>query len=146
RFVGLPMFHTPRHSLALVALAAALALVGCSDRHGGREEVSGTVKLEGQLIKEGGIDFEPLDGQDTKSGAPITDGDYKVPGKSGLKPGNYRVRITAGDGVTPANPDEPPGPTNIVSKDLVPPEWNVRSDKDVNVTPDGPNRFDFDIR
>ena len=43
--------------------------------------------------------------------------------------------------------DSPPGPggTNIISRDLVPPDWNVTSKHEVAVTKDGPNKFDFDI-
>jgi len=41
----------------------------------------------------------------------------------------------------------PPGPggTNIISKELVPRDWNSASKQEVTVTKDGPNKFDFDI-
>jgi hypothetical protein len=67
------------------------------------------------------------------------------------------VRVTAGDGKTPdepTDPDAPPGPTeapksgkgtNIISKDLVPPDWNRNSKQQVTVTKEGPNKFDFNI-
>jgi hypothetical protein len=75
-----------------------------------------------------------------------------IPRENGLKPGKYLVRVTAGDGITPVNTLDPelgPGPTgstNIVSKDLVPPEWNAKSKQQVTVTKEGPNTFDFDIK
>jgi hypothetical protein len=127
-------------------------LVGCSDEHAGREAVSGTVKLKGQPIPDGAIVmFEPLENQDTAGNATVIGGEYSVPRATGLKPGKYLVRITAGDGktaVNPTDPDSPPGPggTNIISRDLVPAKWNVNSKEEVTVTKDGPNEFDFDIR
>ena len=73
--------------------------------------------------------------------------------REGLKPGKYLVRVTAGDGTTAVNPVDPdagPGPsgggTNIVSKDLVPKEWNTKSKHEITVTKEGPNTFDFDIK
>jgi hypothetical protein len=114
-------------------------------------EVSGKVSLKGQPIPDGAIVmFEPLDNQDTGGNVTTAGGAYNLPRPNGLKPGRYLVRITAGDGRTPTNPmnpDSPPGPTgtNIISKDLVPAAWNTNSDKQVTVTKDGPNKFDFDI-
>jgi hypothetical protein len=110
-------------------------------------EVSGTIKLQGASLRGGLIEFEPLDGQDTKSGSVIAGGQYQVPRPQGLKPGKYRVRITSGDGKTPANPEDIAGPstTNIVSRDRIPPEWNTRSTKEVSVNKKGPNKFDFEI-
>jgi hypothetical protein len=94
----------------------------------------------------------PLDKQDTQSGATIINGEYKIPRKDGLKPGKYLVQLTSGDARTPAGgaiKEEdiagPGGPRNIVSVDMIPEEWNVRSTKQVEVKSDGSNKFDFDI-
>jgi hypothetical protein len=142
---------------SIVSIATALS-GGCSDPYGGRMEVSGDVKLQGQPIKDGSIIFEPLDKQDTHSGAQIADGEYRVPKERGLKPGKYLVRLTAGDGKTPArlsaredkNPAKhdaaaPGGSTNILSMDLIPDDYNVRSKQQVEIRSDRVNRFDFDI-
>ena len=128
--------------VALVAIAG-----GCSGPYAARKEVSGTVKLGGQPIQKGIIDFSPLDGQETKSGALIENGEYKIPQKSGLVPGKYLVRIEDGDGVTTTVPEDIAGPskTNIVSKDRVPPDWGVNTKQQVTVTEKGPNKFDYDI-
>jgi hypothetical protein len=132
-------------------LTAAVLVAGCSDSHDGRMEVSGSVKLKGQPIKDGAIVmFEPLDNQDTGGNVTVAGGTYTLPRAAGLKPGRYLVRITAGDGktaVNPVDPDAPPGPTgsNIISKDLVPADWNVNSKQQVTVTKDGKNKFEFDI-
>src|SRR5690242_5803751 len=84
---------------SIISMATALT-GGCSDPYGGRMEVSGDVKLQGQPLNEGLIIFEPLEKQDTHSGAQIAVGEYRVPRERGLKPGKYLVRLTAGDGKT----------------------------------------------
>lgn len=136
---------------ASLLVLPALIAVGCSGSHDGRVAVSGTVKLRNQPIKDGAIVlFEPLENQGTAGNATVTAGAFSIPPASGLKPGKYLVRITAGDGktaVNPVDPDAPPGPggTNIISKDLVPRDWNVASKQEITVTKDGPNKFDFAI-
>jgi hypothetical protein len=122
--------------------------------------VSGQVKLVGEPLKDGAIQFVPLEktNQDTQGGAPIADGAYTIPRKDGLKPGKYLIRITSGDGktaafgsrVTPGGKSSeeaggPGGALNIVSVDQIPDEWNAASQKQVDVKSDGPNKFDFDI-
>jgi hypothetical protein len=142
--------------LGAVALACAPALLlcfllaGCHPGYGGRVEVKGKVILKGTPVKDGIIKFIPVTpGTDqSESGAQILEGEYHIPAEFGLMPGKYKVILTAGDGRTPANTDEPPGPTgaNIISKDMIPPEYNVRSTQEVTVTEKGPNVFDYDIK
>jgi hypothetical protein len=141
----------PRRHLPLFSIACLTLVAGCSQTPDGRVEVSGTVKLKGQPIKDGAIVlFEPLENQGTAGNATVAGGAFAIPRTTGLKPGKYIVRVTAGDGktpVNPVNPDEPPGPggSNIISKELVPATWNVNSRQEVTVAKDGPNKFDFDI-
>jgi len=140
-----------RRFVSLTSIAYLVLFAGCSNNYDGRVDVSGTVKIKGQPIKDGAIVmFEPLENQDTAGNATVDKGAFVIPRATGLKPGKYLVRVTAGDGktpVNPVNPDEPPGPggTNIISKELVPATWNVNSRQEVTVTRDGPNKFDFDI-
>jgi hypothetical protein len=131
----------------LLVFVAAVLVAGCSDSYGGRMEVSGGVTLQGQPLPKGVIHFAPLDQQDTDSGAPVTNGEYKIPRKGGLKPGKYLVQITAGDGKTPNDEEAaaPGGSTNIVSMDLIPEEWNIRSTKQIEVSAHRANKFDFVI-
>jgi hypothetical protein len=131
-------------------LSAAILTAGCTDSYGGRQAVSGKVTLEGQPLDDGQILFGPLDSQvGTSGGAGIKNGRYEIPREHGLKPGKYLVRITAGDGKTPQLGDEeaaaPGGSTNIISVDRIPAEWNINSDKQVEVKADGSNEFNFDI-
>ena len=138
--------------LSSVFLIAAFLAVGCTNPTDDRIEITGMVKLKNQPIKDGAIVmFEPLENQDTGGNATVSGGNYTIPKSNGLKPGKYLVRITAGDGktaVNPVDPENPPGPgggTNIMSKDLVPADWNVNSKKEIVVTKEGPHKFDFDI-
>ena len=68
-----------------------------------------------------------------------------------VNPGTYLIRITAGDGKTAVNPDDPntpPGPgggTNVMFKELVPADWNTNSKQQAKVTKEGPNKLVFDI-
>jgi hypothetical protein len=142
----MPIVRQP--SVFLTVLAAAVA-AGCAD-YGGRMEVAGAVKLVGEPIQDGTIEFKPLEpgNQDTKGGAQIVKGEYKIPRKQGLKPGKYLISISSGDPNTPVNADEDftPGPSrNFTAVDRVPEDWNVRSRHEVEVKADGPNKFDFDI-
>lgn len=137
-------------SLSWFVLGVMVLVMGCGPNYGGRKEIKGTVKLKGEPINDGTIDFFPAEGnQATKSGAQILKGSYKIPAEFGLLPGKYRVSITAGDGRTRSDAplDAPPGPTgaNIVSKDRVPKEYNIESKIDVEVTDKGPNVFDYEI-
>ncbi len=120
------------------------AFVGCGGS-GGRMAISGDVTLKGKPLEEGVIEFVSDTG---KSGATISKGKYEILAMQGLLPGTYKVLITAGDGKTPADsPDGLPGPTgaNIVSKDLIPPEYNTKSKQEITVKSSPPNKFDFPI-
>src|SRR5262245_54856957 len=125
-------------------------VLGCNPDYGGRVEVKGKVILKGTPVKDGIVKFTPTTpgGQQSESGAQILNGEYRLFGENGLYPGKYKVTLTAGDGRTRANSDEPPGPTgaNIISKDMIPPEYNTRSTQEVTVTEKGPNVFDYDIK
>lgn len=140
-----------RLRFVIVVALAGVVSAGCSDPHGGRVEVAGTVKLKGQPVKDGTVAFEPLDGQPTRATALIAGGEFSIPQPHGLVPGRYLVRVSVGDGktaVNPVNADQPPGPgggTNVISKELVPADWNVNSKQERAIGKDGPNRFEFEI-
>jgi hypothetical protein len=132
---------------AWLIVALVVAWMGCGANYGGRQEVKGTIKLKGQPLDQGVIDFTPLESQPTKGGAVISNGSYLIPRQSGLMKGKYRVMITSGDGRTPENSNEPPGPTgaNIISKERIPPEYSSNSKQEVEVQEKSANIFDFDI-
>jgi len=141
----------PSHKVASFGLLAIAMCAGCTDPYAGRMAVSGSVKLKGQPIKEGTIAFVPLDDQPTGATAMITDGEFRILREHGLMAGRYLIRVSSGDRKTAINPvdeSKPPGPgggTNVISKELVPPTWNVKSKQERAITTDGPNQFDFVI-
>jgi len=140
--------HSYIRSWCWWALAVGVAVLsGCGDKYDGRVGVTGSVTLEGAPLDTGTITFEPFDGRGSASGADITNGQYSIERKSGLKPGKYRVMITSGDGKTPASEEEAGGPggANIVSVDRIPPEYNERTQQEVEIKADGANKFDFAI-
>jgi hypothetical protein len=132
---------------ALVLFAAVLPAGGCDDP-GGLQTVSGMVTLKGKPVEMGMIEFIPVaaasaDTTYTKSGAVIENGRYDIPKQQGLVPGRYKVSISAPDKRNKMGGDELPGPTSSrTSKDLIPPEFNLKTKLEVEVKK-GPNTFDF---
>jgi hypothetical protein len=130
-------------SLALVLLGAIVA--GCS---GGdelpRQEVSGTIRLGGEPLPSGFINFEPSAGQATGGGAVITDGSYSLPRDTGLVPGAYRISISS-----PSNAGGPggdaPGSAGSMMQEGIPARYNSQSELTAEVTDGGDNTFDFDL-
>jgi hypothetical protein len=135
------------HSRAwLVGVLAPALVCGCA-RGPVRYEVSGKVTYKGQPVEEGIIDFEPLDSQGSKDGATILNGEYRVPKEKGLFPGRYKVAIVIGDGAPTSGNAEPSArlPGFVPGKERAPPEFNTKSTLVREVTPGGPNVFNFEI-
>src|SRR5215470_15766954 len=81
------MFRRAAIFFSAVCLCGAL---GCSGDN--RSEVSGTVKLNGQPVVEGAINFIPIEGnKGAGAGAAIIDGKYHIPRSSGVTAGKNRV-------------------------------------------------------
>jgi hypothetical protein len=82
--------------LATLTLACLSDLVctGCGDGII-RREVSGTVTLNKTNLANGLVEFDPLDGQPTRTDALVRDGQFQLAKSEGLADGKYRVRISA---------------------------------------------------
>ncbi len=138
-------------SLFATAMLGCTLLSGCGDDVGGRQEIAGTVTLQGQPLDDGSIEFTPLGAPqagttETRSGAPIMAGKYNIPREHGLVPGHYRVRISAPTSVATPGEDELPGPTfGPPPKERVPAGYNVNSKLEATVRDSGLNTFDFAI-
>jgi hypothetical protein len=136
-----------RAVLAISIFAAIAMAGGCGDDSLGRRAVSGTVRFDGAPLKAGNISFQPTEGQPTYGGATITDGMFSVPRNQGLVDGKYQVSINSpvpGTGGGPA-PDALPGDPPALSRELIPPNWNVASDHYIEIKKEGPFTFDFDV-
>lgn len=145
-----PEFFDCRSTASFVLAATLISLPfvsGCgpkSDRHA----VSGKVTLNGAALDEGEIRFASVGGEKASaSGTHIANGQYQIPQEKGLRPGTYRIEISAPDNSKPAAsytaPGQPRGPAT--AQERIPAEYNTNSKKTVEVTADGDNHFDFDI-
>ncbi len=125
----------------LAAGFLALAAGGCSDRSAvdplPRRAVSGTVTLDGQPLPAGIIRFDP---EARETGVPVVgdikDGRFAIGQPQGPVPGKYRVLISGWKADNPesaeAGPRAKPGPGAIRKAEL-----------EAQVTPEGPNSFNF---
>lgn len=122
-----------------------LILGGCAPDVGGRLAVSGTIKLKGQPIDEGTINFSARPGAEGGfAGAPIRDGRYEIPAAQGLTPGVYQVRISAPEPGVPVT-ETAPGQSGPPVKDRVPPQYNANTTLEFEVKAGAKNQFDFDV-
>ncbi len=137
----------------LVFLGFALCWIGLTWGCGGgdplgRQAVSGIVTLDGSPLQEGSIRFEPTGESTTSSGAVIEQGKYSITKNKGLPPGKYRVVINAVKpemgGAQPA--DEMPGDGEaVLPEELIPSEWNAKSQHFIEVVDSGTADFTHDI-
>jgi len=126
-------------------LAAGCLLAGaCEDADPlGRREVSGTVRLDGELLESGVIHFEPQAGGGQATGTVIRDGRFELPAEHGLPPGTYTVSISSPEptGQEPSMDEYVPAPPERIPK-----QYNVKTTLTAEVTPAGANRFEFDLQ
>jgi len=143
-----PMIHCcvkPSSYLAVVILLFS----GCGEPNPlGRYRLSGSVTFQGKPLDQGLITFEPLDpNKGVGSGALITEGKYDIPTDKGLPAGRYIVRITSTDPSAPPPADAMPGDAPVVlGKERIPPKWNLESDQQIEVKPEGEHVYNFEIQ
>ena len=140
-----------RVSLRFVVLCALVSAIGCSKSDGlPRKAISGTVKLDGQPLANGNIQFIPTaadaSGMAITASGMIANGSYAIAQEQGPLPGTYKVFITADSGQL-ADEEADPGaaPKAQTNKDLVPAKYNSNTELEIIVTADGSTTFDFDL-
>jgi len=132
---------------ALVGVTITAVACGCSDDPLGRHAISGSVRVDGQPLASGAINFEPVEGQATSGGSIVRSGRYLVPRGGGLVAGKYRVSIhaaTPGTGESVAT-DALPGDAPHPPSELIPSQWNAASDHFIEIRRQGPFVFEFDV-
>lgn len=127
------------HSLLVWGVLAGFSLlgVGC----GGPEpqgKVSGEVNFNGKPVPAGMMRFEPSSGAGVPRNAAVRDGQFEAT----LEPGDYLVRITAGDLEKMGPPPEDPHAPAPDFVPLLPQPWNSQSKLVIKVEP-GENQFNF---
>jgi len=137
------MNHHLRIHFALLATLALLC--GCN---GGKVEVRGMVKVDGQPLTEGSISLEPADGQGPTTGGMIQAGKYELVGEAAAVPGEKIVRIVGLRKTGKMVPAGPPAPKGTLIAELVqcvPPNYNDKSSLRVDVVPGKANQHDFNL-
>jgi hypothetical protein len=128
----------------LICMVTSVALAGCRieiEQNEGYLPIAGRVTYRGQPVRRGAIHFLPAGGDNLPGSGVIDDGEIKeVTSRNqgdGLKPGLYRVSITAFDDTFAENAAKrgPNGPDpREVGKDadrikgLIPPRYNNAKD------------------
>src|SRR4051812_38614003 len=83
-----------RRDILLGCALSGLLLAGCGPAGPQRAEVSGTVKLDGQAVAQGSINFFPTDGnKGPEAGAVIKDGKFHIVRSEGPVVGRNRVEL-----------------------------------------------------
>jgi hypothetical protein len=108
--------------------------------------ISGQVSLDGKPLERGAITFLPAAGGSRSSGTRIERGEYSLPDGAGLPPGRYEVRIVAyqSTGRTLPDPDLP-GQFIEETRQIAPARYNSQSELQIEVKPEGEDRFAFDL-
>jgi len=130
-------------------MIAALPLAGCGEGDNlSRNAVSGTVKFNGEPLKNGLIEFQPAaPGISTTAAAGITDGSYSLSTSQGLQPAKYEVRITSAPQIVERKPGEMPGDNPMpAAKEIIPAKYNAKTTLTAEVVQGGTNRFEFDLQ
>lgn len=143
-----------RRQLSGILLFMLGLLLGCGPQGAGRLPVSGAVRLNGQPLATGSIQFTPHEHAGLSSGGIIENGDYRLPRDKGLPPGKYLVRIFSPEDAAPTSTEiAVPGPTEDTggprqpppAEERIPAAYNVESQQVIEVAPGEKNIFDFDI-
>jgi hypothetical protein len=122
------------------------ALSGCEPRSD-RLAVSGKITLDDMPLSGASIRFTSIGERKIATGAMVENGEYHIPQEKGLPPGTYHLEIYAPDNDAPPimMRNTPGGPGIPTAPERIPAEYNVDSDKTIEVTPEGDNEFNFEI-
>lgn len=140
------MYQLYKSSLSYVALTALTFVslsIGCTKPDPlNRQAVSGTVIFGGEPLEAGAIEFiTPT----FMSGAPITKGTFKIEKALGLPPGEYTIRVSSPDLTSPREAlNDAPGETRL-PRELIPEEFNMKSQVKRTVEAGGGNQFTIEI-
>jgi hypothetical protein len=130
------------HLSQLIPLAICVSLLGiagCAPKGPKTYPVAGEVTFDGQPVAEGEIIFRAADGAQGSWAAKITGGSYALESTAGAK----RVEITAHRQIEVAPSASGEGGINYEM--YIPEKYNEKSDLTREVTPAGPNKFDFPL-
>jgi hypothetical protein len=133
----------------VVGMSFLVCSIGCGGSSS-RLPVEGAVTFDGQPIAEGQINFIPAPGTaGPTAGSVISAGRYSVPAEKGLKPGKYRVEISAlratAQKTQTFNAVTGATDASAAYESYIPPRYNAKSELTAEVNAGGPNQFDFHL-
>jgi len=127
-----------RFARCAALLLAATAPLGCGRSGPETYPVSGTVTFDGQPVPDGHIQFVPADGKGLPDPGKIENGEFSFD----AKPGPKRVEIEASRETGPVDKSMGLAPR----ESYIPPCYNLETTLTAEVTPDGPNEFNFPLK
>lgn len=135
-----------------VWLAGGLLLLACVAlvlwfRQESEPTVTGTVRLDGQLLSKGSIALAPIDGTPGPGGGGgIHEGKYEI--KRGLQPGRYRVEIQSTITLPRHQVRNPTIPSELVDEEVsvIPEQYNSKTSRLLREVVAGANVLDFDLK
>jgi hypothetical protein len=136
-----------RHIAPIALLPTLLLYNGCG-AGSDRLPIKGEITLDGAPLDTGAIRFTTLPGEKPMAaGAVIENGEFSIPQSKGLPPGTYHLEITAPDvNAAPVTSRGPQGERGVPTQpERIPPEYNVESQKTVELKADADNHFKFEI-
>jgi hypothetical protein len=128
---------------------------GCGKKNSnpdGREDVRGKITLNGKVIENNAnIRFVPVNNTDKLSGGggQITNGKFHLTGQDGVKPGKYKVQISAYvnyDRKTETPATGKTGDFDFYPVMLIPPEFNTQTTLEYEVVAGKTNVYNYDIQ
>lgn len=128
-----------RPATRIITAGLLVVIAGCAAEP---TVVKGTVKLDGQLVEAGRIEFHNLDGSGGLANASIIAGMYELPGNRKLSPGEYQVRLFAN--VRTGKKIRFEGQLTDELVEGFPEKYNEKSELTRTLKP-GDNSLDFDI-
>ncbi|WP_406697634.1 hypothetical protein V5E97_02100 [Singulisphaera sp. Ch08] len=132
-----------------LAVTVVFAMAGCGGASDGinREPVSGEVTLDGQPISQGEITFVPAGGGEPVAAAIIENGRYTVERANGPSPGPQRINVWSKKPTGKKFPsDVEPGTFIEETRESIPDRYNLKSELKAEVKEGGDNRFDFTLQ
>jgi hypothetical protein len=116
-----------------------------------RVAVSGTVTFGGEPLAQGRIQFEPASAEaKITAGGEITDGRFAISRDQGPTPGDYRIMITSSAPRSPGGDKSPgaesKGKMQAPAVELIPKEYNSKTQLTAKVEAGKSNAFDFPLK
>lgn len=125
----------------ILLFIGVMAANGCLPAN--RIRSTGTVRFDGHPVETGAVVFQPVGSGGTPAGGLIRSGSFSLEGPAGRQ----RVEIRGTRAVDQSRlPRTMPRFEGMpVHEDFIPSVYNTASTLEVEVTPDGPNVFTFDL-